>query len=41
MSCWSCLFYRGSKCALKNSWFPRRCEEFIYEPGSDEEERDG
>lgn len=40
MTCWSCRYWRPQGCALRNEWFPKRCEEFDYEPGSDEEERD-
>lgn len=42
MTCWSCLHYRPTACALALRLYPnatpRTCERFCYEPGSDEEE---
>lgn len=42
-TCWSCYWAQHDgfwlDCSLKKFSFPKLCDQFIYEPGTDEEER--
>lgn len=42
MTCWSCEHYRIHGCHLERQGWPtigKACPAFVYEPGSDEQER--